>query len=191
MHLIALWIYILLVENNAPDLNYIDAISITFPENIIINSANHIYGNHDAFPFIDGQTITWKSAWNSAIPSADGPFTGGEELIVNINNVEPTFTVDYVIYDDGWSEAYAATDSQYFLAGAGTVDGYGSVKLTGEVAYQFKTVPYWKLTNKTTDEVKLEEIEIVGISRYHKNYGAESILDGFKIKLIWWYRSTN
>ena len=52
-----------------------------------------------------------------------------------------------------------------------------------KLAYQFKTVPYWRLTNKTTDEVKLEEIEIVGISRYHKNYGAESILDGFSIKL--------
>ncbi len=49
----------LIVENNAPDSNYIDAISITFPEGIIINRANDIYSNHDAFPYIDQQTVTW------------------------------------------------------------------------------------------------------------------------------------
>jgi hypothetical protein len=82
--------------------------------------------------------------------------------MVNVDGVEPTFTVDYVIYDDGWSEGYAATDSQYFLLGNGTVDGTGSVTLTGEVGYSFKTEQHWNVRNTTTNTVVLNDQRVFG-----------------------------
>ena len=174
----------LIVENNSPDLNYIDAISITFPEGIIINSANDIFSNHSAFPYIDQQTVTWGEP---GALSADGAFTGGEELIININYVQPTFSVEYEIFDDGWAEAYAFTDSQYFRLGNGTINGTGTLTFTGEIAYQFKTEKYWQLFNKTKNVVSLEyETALSGKdfnSKENLPYNYEPEVDGFRIKL--------
>ena len=178
-----------IVENNAPDNNNIDAISITFPEGIIINSANEINSKHYALPIIEGQTITWKDYWavSSGTPSADGPFIGGEDLNVNINYVDPTFTIEYVIYDDGWSENYRSIDSSFYNLGRGTVDGYGTITLTGKIGYQFKTVPYWQLIDKTKNEVKLEfqDLTIYPNDWYGDRFasGPKSIVDGFSIQL--------
>ncbi len=93
-----------------PDFNYADGIKITFPAGIQINSAVDAGNAHNYTPVIDGQTVTWGN--NNT--TGDGGFSGGEDLMVNINSVEPTFTAEYVIYDDGWSEAYASTDPQYY-----------------------------------------------------------------------------
>ena len=153
-----------MVQNNAPDYNYIDAVSITFPDGIVINSANEISSNHDASPVIDGQTVTWGEP---GVLSEDGAFTGGEDVMVNINSVDPTFTVDYVIYDDGWSAGYASTDSQYYNLGNGTVDGVGTVTLTGETGYEFKTEQHWNVRNATSGDVVVEDQTVLsGIDIY-------------------------
>ncbi len=119
--------------------------------------------------------------------TTDGAFIGGEELIININSVQPTFSVEYEIFDDGWAEAYAFTDSQYFKLGNGTVNGYGTLTFTGEIAYQFKTEKYWQLFNKTKNVVSLEyETALSGKDFNTKEdlpYNYEPVVDGFRIKL--------
>ncbi|MCB0743030.1 MAG: hypothetical protein KDC67_03940, partial [Ignavibacteriae bacterium] len=122
-------------------MNYADGISITFPDGIQINSAEvtKVAYSTKIHPVIEGQTVTW----GRSDTTGDGEFKGDEDFSVNINFIEPTFTVNYVIFDDGWSEAYAATDPQYYNLGVGTVNKIGTATLTGKLGYQFKTVNYW------------------------------------------------
>ncbi|MCB9247206.1 MAG: hypothetical protein H6613_00980 [Ignavibacteriales bacterium] len=147
-------------DNQAPDYNYADGLSITFPDGIQINSAADAIGNAygtTIHPVIEGQTVTWGS--NDT--TADGEFAGGEDFSVNINAVDPTFSVSFVIFDDGWSEAYAATDPQYYNLGSGTVNGVGTTTLDGTVGYQFKTEQHWNVRNTTTDKVVIEDQKVL------------------------------
>lgn len=176
----------LLLELNSPDNNWCDGIKLTFPEGIKINSADRAGNNHIFSPTIEGRTIQW----GYQDTTFDGGFSGGEDLTINIDYAEPTFAIEYEIFDDGWSKFYldATGDDTYYNLGEGIVDGYGYVTLTGEIGYQFKTVKYWDLWNKSQNIQKLDEIEInsYAYSYYYGGglfrYGPEFILDGFKIK---------
>ncbi len=156
------------VDIQAPDYNWSDGVSITFPAGIKINSANHVTGNgsgHGVDGEINGQTVTW----GHADTTGDGEFAGGEDLSVNINFVEPTFTVSYEIFDDGWSEGYmnSSADSQYYNLGAGTVNGTGTATLDGATGYYFKTEQHWNVKNVTSNKVVIEDQRVLdGVNIY-------------------------
>ena len=175
------------LEVNSPDSNKVDGVKITLPEGIKINSAsyNYIHAFINRRGNISGQTILF----GSDVKSGWGSFGGGETFSVNIDFVEPTFNVEYEIYDDGRSEDllnYYGDSTLYFL-GNGTVNAYGTVKLTGEIGHKFKKEKYWKLYNKTKDKDVVEHNTILSgrdVNLYSSaSYGYEPIVEGFRIKI--------
>lgn len=172
----------LMVDIQAPDYNWVDGVKLTFPDGITINSAEDAGDNHTFTPEIDGQTVTW----GSKDTTYDGGFSGGEDLSININFVEPTFSVDYEIWDDGWSKFYldATGDSVYYNLGGGIVDGIGTVTLTGETGYQFKTEQHWNVRDVTVGEPVLEDQRVFGGTNIYTDEwvgeGAATIFDGLK-----------
>ncbi|MFZ1289822.1 MAG: T9SS type A sorting domain-containing protein [Melioribacteraceae bacterium] len=166
------------------DNNNADGIRITFPENIKINYGYDRYQyNHNGI--ISGQTITF----GSKDTSGNGYYTGNETFTININFVEPTFSVEYEIFDDGWSTIFAETtgDESYINLGNGIVHAKGTTTLTGEIGYQFKTAKYWDLFDKTKNEFALQKQTIFNgkdtFETKSLEHDYEPIVDGFRIKL--------
>ncbi|MBK8944861.1 MAG: T9SS type A sorting domain-containing protein [Ignavibacteriae bacterium] len=171
----------------AVDYDYSDGVSITFPSNVKINSAYNVIGNNrnrEIIPIVDGQKIIWG---NKDI-SGDGEFRGGEMFTVNIDFIDPTFSIDYEIYDDGWSKNYAESgDSTYFNLGNGIVHASGTATLTGEILNQTKTEKYWYLSNQTQNKIVLDYETILNGKDINTgkeaSYGYEPIVDGLRIKV--------
>ncbi|MBK8943726.1 MAG: T9SS type A sorting domain-containing protein [Ignavibacteriae bacterium] len=167
----------------APDFNYADAVQLKFPDGIKVNSANTIESNHEAVGVVNGQVVTW----GSPDTTGDGAFVGGEDLVVNIDFVDPTFSVDYVIFDDGWSTLYAldSGDSTYLNLGNGIVDGLGTVTLTGETGYQFKTEKHWNVKDLTTGQPVIEDQRVLaGVNVYtnvDEGANAAPLVDGIQV----------
>ncbi|MCB0751790.1 MAG: T9SS type A sorting domain-containing protein, partial [Ignavibacteriae bacterium] len=168
------------LDLQAVDFDYSDGVRITFPNNIVINSASHVVGNAYSVTIpavINGQTVTWGN--NDT--TGDGEFLGGEDFAVNINasGVELNFSVDYEIYDDGWANIYAV--------GGEILHASGTATLTGEVGYDIRTVNYWKLFNKTKQKDLLNYQTVISgkdlLTNEPAPYGYEPIVDGFRIKL--------
>ena len=175
----------LMVDIQAPDYNWVDGVKLTFPAGIQINSAENAGDNHNFAAVIDGQTVTW----GSKDTTYDGGFSGGEDLSINIDYVEPTFSIDYEIWDDGWSKFYldATGDSVYYNLGGGIVDGIGTVTLNGETGYQFKTEQHWNVRDVTLGEPVLEDQGIFAETNIYTGEwvgaAAASIFDGMQAQV--------
>ena len=159
------------IDIQSTDNSYADSIKVIFPQGIKINSTKMTtrYGYEITYfdKRIDNQVITWDASGNS--------IKGGEILTINIDFVEPTFSIDFTFYDDSWGEIQTNAN--------------GTIKLTGEIGYQFKKEIYWDLFNKTQNKYSLENQLIFGgrniSDRYGEQpeYGYEPIVDGYRIKL--------
>ena len=158
----------------SPDYDWCDGISVTFPDGIVINTAEQAVGNGDGAaytPVIDRTTNT--VTWGSPDTSRAGSFSGGEVFTVNVNTPTLPLDVDYMIFDDGWGEIYLPN---YGLPPGTVVHGSGTVTITQE-AYAFKTVNTWGVKDVTTDEVKVEGVDKL----YNEDPGSAQIVDGVQV----------
>lgn len=167
-----------IVDIQSTDYNTADGIKITFPEGIIINSANLFseYGYELAIiNVIQGQSVVW----GSSDTTGGGHFQGGEKLVVNVNHLDPSFTIDFEMYDDGWSNIWGL--------GGDINNAVGTIQLTGAICYKFKSEKYWELYNNTKEKYALEyqtifsRLDVYDYETYGYNY--EPVVDGIRIKL--------
>ncbi|MBK7104586.1 MAG: T9SS type A sorting domain-containing protein [Ignavibacteriae bacterium] len=171
----------------AVDYDYSDGVSITFPSNVKINSASNVKANNSSWeviPIINNNRVIW----GSKDTSTNGIFAGDEIFSVNIDFIDPTFSIDYEIYDDGWSKYYAESgDPTYFNLGNGIIHASGTATLTGEILNQTKTEKYWYLSNQTQNKIVLDYETILNGKDINSGedapYGYEPIVDGFSIKV--------
>ena len=156
------------------DYSYSDGISLIFPPEIEINSAEPAIGNaygisYDPIIDLDNNTVTW----GSPDTSGDGGFSGGEVFTVNVNTPTLPLDVEYWVFDDGWGYYYLAN---YGLPPGVVIFAHDTCTITKE-SYAFKTVNMWGLKDLTEDKVVLE-----GQDRLYNDHTSEApIVDGFQI----------
>jgi hypothetical protein len=106
-------------------------------------------------------------------PTGNGIFWGEEDWTVFISSFQPPLTVDWIIYDDGYS--------------GGTVNAVGSTTIT-EIGYAFKTEDHWNVLNITTQDTVLEDQTVImGYDLYTEEYVGDPVAEGFKISVDAFY----
>ncbi|MBV6420002.1 MAG: hypothetical protein DAHOPDDO_01228 [Ignavibacteriaceae bacterium] len=130
------------------DFDWADGISLTFPAGVtILEAPSFEAGNGSISPeiiqYADSTVVNMGDVTHPY--TGNGPFTGGEEWSFQVIAAVP-FTVNWIIYDDGY--------------GGGPVDASGSTTLT-EVGNLSRLAKYWNLKDATLDVVKLENQNIL------------------------------
>jgi len=148
-----------MVDIVSPDFNFADGVRLTFPSEIVINSASSEDGivsiidvDSNAVMFGDNDT------------TGDGAFSGGQLVVVNVNIFTPPLDVDYIIYDDGFAALFCVVPENVALCESlGIGPGFTEiVNATGtatvsEIGLGFKTEEHWNLLDVTTGEIVLED----------------------------------
>jgi len=168
----------------SPDYSYCDGIQLTIPAGVNIISALPSGNNIEVDPVINGQVVTW----GAEDTTQNGPFSGGEVLTVRINgNFALPLSVDYTMWDDGWG----------FLSGpdygiTGEYKNATGIVVVSEEANYFRTENNWRITNKTTETVVLDNQRVFGgIDKYADfwdvpaNVGIDAapIIDGYQVSV--------
>ena len=97
----------------SPDYNYAEGIELSFPPEIVINSAEGPDGISATIDE-DANTVLFGNAvYDSTDLTGAGAFAGGEVITVNVNTPTLPLDVDYIIYDDGWATLYCADPAHY------------------------------------------------------------------------------
>jgi hypothetical protein len=100
--------------------------------------------------------------------TGNGSFTGVEEWTIVVQ-AEVPLSVDWVIFDDGYS--------------GGPVDAEGTTTITG-VGYATKTQNEWNIINLSTQDTLLEhQTVIMGYDLYTHEYVGDPEVEGFKISV--------
>jgi len=159
----------------APDGNWADGISMTFPAGItIIDAPPFQAGGGLVIPEIVGNTLNMGIVNGSQ--TGDGIFHGGEEWAVFISSFTPPLSVDWIIYDDGWS--------------GGSVNAQGTTVIDS-IGYLFKTEHHWNLRNLTRQDTVLEDQTVImGYDLYTGEWVGDPIVEGFQISVDANYDST-
>jgi hypothetical protein len=152
----------------APDGNWADGISMTFPSGItIIDAPPFQAGGGLVTPEIIGNTLNMGIVNGSQ--TGDGIFHGGEEWAVFISSFTPPLSVDWIIYDDGWS--------------GGAVNAEGTT-IIDSIGYLFKTEDHWNLRNLTRQDTVLEDQTVImGYDLYTGEWVGDPIVEGFQISV--------
>ena len=152
----------------APDGNWADGIKMTFPSEItIVDAPPFEAGGGLVTPEIVGNTINFGIVNNSQ--TGNGIFHGGEDWTVFISSFTPPLTIDWIIYDDGWS------------GGAVNATGYSVIDTIG---YLFKTEDHWNVLNLTTEDTVLEDQTVImGYDLYTGEYVGDPVAEGVKISV--------
>ena len=152
----------------SPDINWADGISVTFPLNITITSVPPFEaGNGWVYPEIVGNTVNMGIV--NGPPTGNGVFTGDEEWSIYTSTFTPPITIDWIIYDDGFS--------------GGVVNAEGSTEIDS-IGYAFKTQSEWNLKNlRTQDTILQHQTVIMGYDIYTGEYVGDPIVEGFKISV--------
>jgi len=150
------------------DYNWADGISMTFPAGItIIDAPPFEAGGGLVTPEIVGNTVNMGIVNGSQ--TGNGIFHGGEEWTIFISTFQPPLTVDWIIYDDGWS--------------GGAVNAVGST-IIDSIGYAFKTEDHWNLRNLTRQDTVLEDQTVImGYDLYTGEYVGDPIVEGFQISV--------
>ena len=148
------------------DFNWADGISMTFPSSVtIVEVPPFQVGGGWIYPEIVGNTLNLGIV--NGPPTGNGIFHGEEEWTVFISSFQPPLTVDWIIYDDGYS--------------GGTVNAEGSTVID-QIGYAFKTESHWNVLNLTTQDTVLEDQTVImGYDLYTGEYVGDPIVEGFKI----------
>ncbi|MBK9097011.1 MAG: T9SS type A sorting domain-containing protein [bacterium] len=169
-----------LLDLVSPDGNWSDGISLTFPAGVtVLEVPGFDAGNGHISPeiiqYLDSTVVILGDV--SHPYTEDGPFIGGEEWIILVDADVP-ITVDWVIYDDGYS--------------GGPVDASGSTTVT-DVGNLSRTALYWNVKDLDAGSiVKLENQPVVsGVSLFPKRddvssgFGTNSgqVMDGLEVIL--------
>lgn len=160
-----------IVDLVAPDYDYSDGLSLTFPPEIVINSAEDAVGNvygstYEPVVDTDANTVVW----GAPDITEDGDFSGGEVFTVNVETPTLPLDVDYWVFDDGWAAAYCADNpadcDAWGITDPAVVHSEGICTITEE-ALAFKTEKYWNLKDVTTGEILFEDQAILnGVDIY-------------------------
>lgn len=152
----------------SPDFNFADGISMTFPSSVtIVEVPPFQAGGGWVYPEIVGNTLNLGIVNGSL--TGNGIFHGEEDWTVFISSFQPPLTVDWIIYDDGYS--------------GGVVNAVGSTVIN-EIGYEFKTEDHWNVLNLTTQDTVLEDQTVImGYDLYTGEYVGDPIVEGFKISV--------
>jgi hypothetical protein len=150
----------------SPDYNRADGISMIFPPGITIIDAPHFYANGGVVtPEIIGNTVNLGIVDGSQ--TGYGIFGGSEEWTIYISTFQPPLSVDWIIYDDGYSSS--------------SVNAEGSTVIDS-IGYAFKTEQHWNVRNLTRQVNVLEDQTVInGYDLYTRKYVGNPIVDGFEI----------
>jgi len=101
------------VDIVSPDYNYADGVRLIFPDNVEILGANEEFSSVVAM--VSGNEVMFG---DSSL-SSGGFFSGGQILYVYVDtSAQAPINIDYVIYDDGWAQAWCVDNCE-------TCESYG------------------------------------------------------------------
>lgn len=157
------------------DDNWADGITLTFPEGVSLIDPPTSYdaGNHTVVIEVINNVVNMGLVNHEL--TEDGAFVGGEEWSFLVSGDLP-MSVDWIIYDDGYS--------------GGPVDAEGTTTVT-EAGNQSRLAKYWNLRDQQAGIVLENQSVINGIDIYPDrddiitDYGvnAAPIVDGFQISV--------
>jgi hypothetical protein len=141
---------------------------MTFPSGIsIVQAPPFEAGGGTVHPEIVGNTLNMGIVNNSH--TGDGIFHGGEEWTVFIESFTPPISIDWEIFDDGWS------GNPVNAVGYTVIDTIG---------YLFKTEDHWNLLNLSTQDTVLEDQTVImGYDLYTHEYVGDPVIEGFRISV--------
>jgi hypothetical protein len=150
------------------DFDWADGISMTFPSGTTILEAPPFQANNGSvYPEINGNILNLGLV--GGVQTGDGVFTGGEEWTVSTTPYQLPLTVDWIIYDDGYS--------------GNPINAVGNTVIE-EIGYEFKTEDHWNVLNLTTQDTILEDQTIImGYDLYTHEYVGDPVIEGFKISV--------
>jgi hypothetical protein len=174
----------------SPDYDYAEGVKLTFPPEIVINSASGPEGITALISESDNSVLFGNEVVDSTDLTGAGAFAGGELMTVNVNTPTLPLTVAYVVYDDGWARLYCddpanADDcNAYGIMDAVVVNAEGNCVISEE-AFAFKTVKHWNVMDVTTGEDVLTDQTIVnGVdvdTEAEEGSQAGGVVDGFQV----------
>ena len=146
----------------------VQIITLTFPiGTTIIEAPSFEAGGGTVLPEIVGNVVNMGIINGSQ--TGDGIFHGGEEWTISVMPYQLPFTVDWIIYDDGYS--------------GGSINAEGSTIITA-VGYATKTENHWNVLNLTTQDTVLEDQTVImGYDLYTGEYVGDPVVEGFKISV--------
>ena len=155
-----------LLDLVSPDYSWADGITLTFPVGTtIIEALPFEAGGGTVYPEIVGNTVNMGIVNGSQ--TGYGIFHGGEEWTVSVMPYQLPYTVDWIIYDDGYS--------------GGVLNAEGSTAINA-VGYATKIEDHWNVLNLTTQDTVLEDQTVImGYDLYTGEYVGDPIVEGFKI----------
>ena len=134
----------------SPDGNWTDGIELDINPGITIdNFPSFEAGGGTIDPVITGDPTTGyhiEMGDVTGIQSTDGIFHGGEEWIIYVQLFDPPKSIDWEIWDDGWS--------------GGSLNAVGMTTIEG-IGYASRLAKHWNLKDVTSDVVKLANQTIV------------------------------
>lgn len=167
---------IFILELNAAGCGWADGVSITFPENLVINSWKPIHGFYGYFNDYAQNLVnsagTYDAAahsitWGDSARSTNGTIQGTVYLEINVDLFALPQQIFYKIFDDGY--------------GQNIVDADGELTIQ-EIGYGLKTENLWNLKNSTTNKFVLkDQIVIDGMDIFQGVAAENPIVDGFRI----------
>ena len=180
------------LDLQSPDYDYAEGVKLTFPPEIVINSATGPEGITALIDESDNSVLFGNEVVDSTDLTGAGAFAGGELMTVNVNTPTLPLTVAFVVYDDGWAylfcqdPANAATCTAYGISDAVVVNAAGNCVISEE-AYAFKTVKHWNVKDLTTDAVVLTDQTIVAgkdvDTGVEQGAASAGMVDGFQVSI--------
>ncbi len=126
-----------------------DGIKITFPSNVSVISAPQFEaGGGTVVPEIIGNVVNLGLV--NGEQTQNGMFHGGETWKIFISNFTPPISVDWIIYDDGYTDGNINVNN---AEGNTTINSIGSLT---------RLARYWNVNNVTKDSLVLSNQSVVG-----------------------------
>ena len=142
------------IDLQSPEGDFIDAVKLTFPPGVVINSADPVNdcanGNVEEAQ-INGQSIMWGTNDSSGY----GCFDGSQLLKVNVKSFTPPLTIDYTLYDDGYGVVYDVDTTH------GIINATGSFQVTN-IGNKFVTQNTWNVRDLTTQKLVVQNQTVYG-----------------------------
>ena len=194
----------------SPDYNCVAGVHVTFPEGTVINSASEVSGIVTMISESGNEVMLGSTTQDGA------GFCGGQVLTININKPSgfpSDLTLDYVMYDDAWSQLWCPSNCEtceaYEIGEAcdGSVytvatNAEGSTTIS-DLTYYVQIEKHWSLTNVTTNTVLLDKQTFVSGSDVMAgnsvenssfltyNSSAAPTIEGFQVMVTGGYAAPN
>jgi FlgD Ig-like domain len=151
-----------MVDVESPNYDFCDAIKLTFPAGIIIDTAYNPISNNDgsSIPYYinkaTGTVIYGDSAVQSSdstLRTGDGIFVGGEDIVVKVHPGTVPMVIHYTMYDDNFGATY--DDSADGFPFGRLVDVTSSDTITS-IATLTVTEHQWNVNDLTAGKIALQ-----------------------------------